>query len=114
MSVSSFDVPYDWRDLAERGVEQGRKVFEGVLAAAERTIGDRFEGGANPIAARALGYAESNGHAAFDLASKLVRAKDPQEVFALQRDFLKTQFAALQTQAKELGDALLKGAAPGF
>ncbi len=52
-------------------------------------------------------------NAAFDVASKLVRAKDPQEAFALQSDYLKAQFAALQTQAKELGGILQKSGTPG-
>ena len=42
-------------------------------------------------------------NAAFDLAHKLVQAKDPQEALALQSEYMKTQLAALQDQVKELG-----------
>ena len=41
--------------------------------------------------------------AAFDLAQKLVRAEDVNEVLALQSEFARAQMAAMQTQAKELG-----------
>jgi hypothetical protein len=48
------------------------------------------------------------------VASKLVRARDPQEALALQNDYLKGRFGALQTQAKELGGILQKSVAPGL
>ena len=51
-------------------------------------------------------------NAAFDLAHQLAHAKDPQEAFALQSKFLKTQLDALQTQAKELGALIQKSASP--
>ena len=42
------------------------------------------------------------------LAQKLVQAKDPQEVFQLQSEFLKSQFSAFQEQTKELSSAFQK------
>jgi hypothetical protein len=42
-----------------------------------------------------------------------VQAKDPQEAFALQSEYLKTQLAALQEQAKEIGTLIQKSAIPG-
>jgi len=60
-----------------------------------------------------LSYAEQNVNAAFELAHRLVQAKDPQEAFALQNEFLKAQLSALQSQAKELG-ALIQKSAPTF
>ena len=45
---------------------------------------------------------------AFDLADKLVHAKDIQEVMALQADFLKAQMANIQAQTKELGETMQK------
>ena len=59
-----------------------------------------------------LSYAEQNVNAAFDLAHKLVRAKDPQEALTLQSEYLRTQIAALQAQAKELGSLIQKGMIP--
>jgi phasin family protein len=49
-------------------------------------------------------------NAAFDLAQKLVHAKDPQEAFALQSEYLKKQIESLQGQAKELGAIIQKTA----
>ena len=41
------------------------------------------------VSSQALSYAEQNVNAAFDFAQKLVQAKDPQEAFALQSEYLK-------------------------
>jgi len=113
MSASPFDVPTDFRDLAERGVEQARTAFEGFLAMAQRTAGAGADAAgqtaAQSLAARVLGFTEQNAKAAFDLAGKLVRARDPQEVLALQSEYMKSQIAALQAQAQEIGSALQKG-----
>ncbi len=105
MSASPFDVPNDLRDFAERSVEQARKAFEAFLAVAQRTAGAAGggQGGVKSIASHVLGYTEQNVNTAFDLANRLVRAKDPQEAFALQSEYLKSQLSSLQTQAKELG-----------
>ncbi len=119
MSNSPFEVPNELRDFAERSVEQARKAFEGFLAVAQRTAGvageavHSGEGGAKSVGAHVLAYTEQNVNAAFELAHKLVRAKDPQEAFALQSEYLKIQLAALQAQAKELGVLFQKGLTPG-
>ena len=119
MSNSPFEIPNELRDFAERSVEQARKAFEGFLTVAQRTAGvagdaaSTSQGGAKSVSAHVLAYTEQNVNAAFDLAQKLVKAKDPQEVLALQSEFMKTQLAALQNQAKELGSVIQKSVTPG-
>jgi len=118
MTNSPFEVPSELRDLAERSVEQARKAFESFLAVAQRAAGAAGDAGnANPgvksVGAHVLTYTEQNVNAAFELANKVVRAKDPQEAFALQSEYLKTQLAALQMQAKELAELLQKSVTPG-
>jgi phasin len=114
MTNSPLEVPNELRDFAERSVEQARKAFEGFLAVAQRAAGDAntSQPGANSVGARVLTYTKQNVNAAFELANKVVRAKDPQEAIALQGEYLKTQLAMLQTQAKEFGNILQKGTAP--
>lgn len=51
---------------------------------------------------RGFGYAQQNINAAFDLAQKLVRAKNVQEAMELQAEFVRGQLAAMQDQAQEL------------
>jgi phasin len=118
MANSPFEVPNEMRDFAERSVEQARKAFEGFLAVAQRASGvagelsKTSEGGAKSVGSHVLSYTERNVNAAFDLAQKLVKAKDPQEALALQSEYLKTQLSVLQEQARELGSVLQKSMTP--
>jgi phasin len=109
MPNSPFEIPNELRDFAERSVEQARKAFEGFLTVAQRASGVAGDAGTTPqsgaktVSAHVLSYTERNVNAAFDLAQKLVRAKDPQEALALQSEYMRTQLTVLQEQAKELG-----------
>jgi phasin len=106
---ATYEVPAEMRDLAEKSVDQARKAIDGFMGAARKTV-DTFEGSASTVQASAkdmttktFSYAEQNIEAAFDLAQKLVRAKDVQEAMQIQAEFVRSQFAALQTQMKEFG-----------
>jgi phasin len=119
MASAPFEIPSELRDFAERSVEQARKAFEGFLSVAQRTAGAAGEAvsttpsGAKSMSAHILAYTEQNVNAAFDLAQKLVKAKDPQEALALQSEYMKSQLAALQNQAKELAAVFQKSVTPG-
>lgn len=119
MTNPPYEVPSELRDFAERSVEQARKAFEGFVSVAQKAA-ETMDGAAQQahsetknMGSQILSYAEQNVNAAFELAHKLVQAKDPQEAFALQNEFLKAQLSALQSQAKELG-ALIQKSAPSF
>jgi phasin len=118
MSNPPFEVPTDLRDFAERSVDQARKAFEGFVTVAQKAAGavdsasTTVQTNVKSVSAQALSYAEQNVNAAFDLADKLVKAKDPQEAFSLQSEYLKTQLAKLQEQAKEIGSLIQKSASP--
>ena len=107
----SFEIPAEMRDFAERSVEQARKAMDGFIGAAQRTV-DTLEGSANTVQASAkdmtrktFAYAEQNIQAAFDLAQRMVRAKDLQEAMQVQADFVRSQFEAMQTQMRDFGTA---------
>lgn len=100
-------IPSQVRELAEKNFEQAREAFLGFIGAAQKATGaaDALPSGAKDAVAKAITFAENNVNAAFDLAQKLLHAKDMQEIFTLQTEYAKTQLAAIQTQAKELGAA---------
>ncbi len=111
----NYEVPAEMREFAEKSVEQARKALDGFIGAARKTV-DTFEGSANTVQAsakdmtqRTFSIAEQNITAAFDLAQRLVRAKDVQEVVRIQSEFVRSQFEAMQSQMKELG-TLAQGA----
>lgn len=111
-------IPAEMRDFAERSVIQARKAFEGFMGAVYKTSANTEaaadagaqEAGVKDLGAKAVAFAESNVNAAFDLAEKLVHAKDVQEVLSLQAEYLKSQIEAVQQQAREMGEAVQKAA----
>jgi phasin len=100
--------PDDMRDLAERSVEQARRAFEGFLGAAEQTVAsferrsESLQTASRDVTRRAFAYAGDNIGAAFDLAQKLARARDYEEVVRLQMEFLRLQMASFQGQIASL------------
>jgi phasin len=105
----NYEVPAEMRDFAEKSVEQARKAIDGFMGAARKTA-DTLEGSAQTvqvstkdITQKTFSYAEQNISAAFDLAQRLVRAKDVQEAMQIQAEFVRSQFSSMQTQMKEFG-----------
>ncbi|AWM88143.1 phasin [Microvirga sp. 17 mud 1-3] len=107
--TTGYEIPEEMRDFAEKSVEQARKAMDGFLGAAQKTV-DTFEGSANTAQAsmkdatrKTLTYAELNIAAAFDLAQKMVRAKNVQEAMQYQAEFVRSQVESMQTQMREFG-----------
>jgi phasin len=114
-----YAVPAEMRDFADRSVQQARKAFEGFMGAVKKSSGALEQAtSSSPLnvagaSSKAVTLAEKNVTAAFDLAQKLVHAKDIQEVMAIQSEYMKTQMAAIQEQTRELGEAFTKSMTPG-
>ena len=112
MTSPNYEIPAEMRDFAEKSVAQARKAFEGFMTAAQKAANtvdsttQVVQNQAKDLGAKAVSYAEQNVNAAFDHAQRLTRAKDVQEVMALQAEFVKTQMANIQAQAKEFGSII--------
>jgi phasin len=110
----NLDVPTQMRQFAEQSVEQAKKAVDGFLTAAHKTAvtletqASTAQSGAKDVGQKVMGFAEQNINTSFEFAQKLVRAKDIQEVMALQQEFLKSQMQAMQAQAKDLGASAAK------
>ena len=108
MSKTPYEIPNEMRDFAEKSVDQARKAFEGYMDAAQQAAGKLETSaqsvgvGAKDATSKAVTFASHNVNAAFELAQKLVSARDIQQVLAIQTEFAKTQLAAIQKQAQEL------------
>jgi phasin len=118
MTNLNLEIPSEVREFAEKTVDQARKAFDSYVAAAQKATA-QSEAAASTLASsakelnsKAITFAESNVKAAFDLADKLVKAKDPKEFLAIQSEFLKSQVASVQEQAKALGEAVKKAVTP--
>ncbi len=105
----NYEVPGEMREFAEKSVDQAKKAFESFVGAARKTA-DTMQGSAEMartnaqgVTSRGFELAEQNINAAFDFAKRLVRTRDLQEAAQLQAEFVRSQFAAMQSQAKEIG-----------
>jgi phasin len=114
--ANPYEIPSEMRDFAERSVAQARKAFDGFMGAVHKTS-ETVNGGTAPamsgakdVSTKAVTFTETNVNAAFDLAEKLVHAKDVQEVMTLHADFVKTQIEAFQRQAREMGETFQQAA----
>ena len=107
----NFEVPTQMRQFAEQSLEQARKAVDGFLTTAQKTAATLetqasvAQTGAKDVGQKAMGFAEQNIANSFEFAQKLVRAKDIQEVMALQQEYLQHQMKAMAEQAKDLGMA---------
>jgi len=114
----NLEIPAEVREFAEKTVDQARKAFDGYVAAAQKAaaqteaVAENAAAGVKDVSAKAISYAEANVKAAFDLAESLVKAKDPKEILSIQSEYLKAQVAAVQEQAKALGDAVKAAMTP--
>ena len=106
-----FTVPPEMRALAEKSVEQARKAFDGFVSAAERATSELEQRakatrvGAQDVTHKAISFAEQNVASSFDLAQKLVAARDISEVVKLHADYVRRQMQVLSEQARELGQS---------
>jgi phasin len=117
MAQDNFQVPPEMRALAEQSMEQAKKAFDGFMTATHNTISTvesqtaAVQAGARDMTQKAVGFAEKNVAASFEFAQRLVRARDAQEVMALQAEYVKNQMQALNQQAQELGQTAASNAA---
>jgi phasin len=106
----NFEIPQEMRAFAEKSVEQARKAFDGYIAAAQRAVSmfdstsAETRGGVKEVGEKAMSFAERNIAASFELAQKLVRTRDVEEMLRLQAEYVQAQMKVLAEQAKELNE----------
>jgi hypothetical protein len=59
---------------------------------------------------KAVAFAEANVNAGFELAQRLLHAKDPQEMGSIYQNHLKEQMEKMTAQFRELGSVISKPA----
>jgi phasin len=111
-----MEIPPEMRAFAEKSVEQARQAFEGFISAAHNAV-NALEGqaetarkGAKDVTEKAMGFTQQNIATSFAFAQQLMRAKDVQDMFKMQADFIKSQMQVYTEQAKALGETTSKAA----
>lgn len=118
MAQSPFEIPQQMRDIAEKNVEQARAAYDQFMGAmmqavdmwSKATSSNEMTSGFKAVQERATSFAKQNAVAGFALGSALAKAKDIQEVLALQSRYAQAQMQAYALQAQELGQLMTQAA----
>jgi hypothetical protein len=94
------------RDAVSKYMAESAKMREKVGTGVKATYS-----AAKDMNDKAVAFAESNVAAGFELAQRLLQAKDPQEMGAIYQSHLKEQMEKMNAQFRELG-ALMGRPAP--
>jgi hypothetical protein len=100
----------DWmREMTEQSLSQSRNLFEGFLTTARNAV-DNIDQQASEIRERSMLLAAETASNTFNFAHKVIRMKEPQELFQLHSEFISRQAQAIADQSKELGQSIMQGA----
>jgi phasin len=107
-NTPEFEIPAPVREIATKSVEQAKDAYSRFADAAKQAQDmiakstEVFTVGAKELQEKTLAYAEANTRAGFDVASKLVKARDVKEALDIQTQFARTQMETFAQQAQEL------------
>jgi phasin len=115
-TTPKLEVPEAMREFADQSVSQARKAFDTFMDNAQTAVG-KMEDSASTAKAtgsgmqkEAMEFAEEQVTGAFDLAQKMVRAKDAQELMEIQATYMRQQMQAMTQQAKDVGEKMTAAA----
>jgi hypothetical protein len=103
------DNPFPLSEIITQGYEQTRKAMESYLDFVEKNVK------AAPwldtdLTKKMKTFTEQNIAAASEFAQKASKAKDFQDFWRIQTEFMQAQWKAFTEQTKELTDSAAKGA----
>lgn len=110
----NFEIPEQMRNFAEESVSKAEEAYKGFLDAAQKAqnilteSSQNMTAGTQELQEKAMGYASENMKANFDLATRLVQAKDMKEALEIQSDFAKEQMETYSKQAQEISKLMGK------
>ena len=111
-----FEIPQNMRELAEQSLEQAKKAYNQFMETSRNAqdlleqSSDTMTSSAKEVQQKAIEYAESNMQAGFDLANKLVLAKDMMEALQIQSTYTRQQMEAYTRQVQELSNLMASAA----
>ena len=101
------EIPTDMRKITEQTMEQVGTAINAYLQFFQRGVPSNFMSGSE-LTNKVLIHAEQNVASAFEFARRLLQVKDPQDLFMLQREFIRAQLQAMAEQAKDLSETATK------
>ena len=93
------------KDAVSKYMAESQKMREKVDSSVQASYSSAKE-----MNEKAVAFAEANVVAGFELAQRLLQAKDPQEMGAVYQSHLKEQMEKMNAQFRELGSLMSKPA----
>jgi hypothetical protein len=100
------------REMAQATLDKAKDAVSKYMAESQK-LREKADSGvrasystAKEMNDKAVAYAEANVAAGFELAQRLLQAKDPQEMGTVYQSHLKEQMERMNTQFRELGSAM--------
>ena len=100
------------REMAQTTLDKAKEAVSKYMTESQK-LREKADSGvratystAKDMNEKAVAFAEANVAAGFDLAQRLLRAKDPQEIGAVYQSHLKEQMERMNAQFRELGSAM--------
>ncbi len=107
-AMPEIEVPAGVREFAEKSVDQAQVVYGQFRDAAQETVdmldesATALKDGTAGVQIKAIDFAQANILSGFDLARKMIAAKDAKEVVDLQAGYARDQVKVVTEQAREL------------
>jgi hypothetical protein len=102
------------REMAQTTLDKAKDAVSKYMAETQKMREKADSGvratysGVKEINDKAVAYAEANVAAGFELAQKLLQAKDPQEMGTVYQNHLKEQMEKMNAQFREFGSLISK------
>jgi phasin len=111
-----LEIPASVREIASKSVEQAQDAYNRFVDAARQAQSmivkstEMFTVGAKELQEKTLAYAEANTRAGFDVATRLVKARDVKEAMDIQTQYARNQMETYAQQAQEISRVLASAA----
>lgn len=105
------EIPAAVREAAEKSISEARKAVERMLDATRDTMtaaearGSSIRADGQAMSQKVMTFTHANIQSAFDLAERMARAKNVEEIMRLQAEYATRQAANAGQQTQELGSA---------
>ena len=100
------------REMAQTTLDKAKEAVSKYMTESQK-LREKADSGvratyssAKEMNEKAVAFAEANVAAGFELAQRLLQAKDPQEMGAVYQSHLKEQMERMNEQFRELGNAM--------
>lgn len=109
MAKSGGDNPFPLSEMMTQGFEQTRKAMESYLDFVEKNVKATPWSGTD-LTKKMKNFTEQNIAAASEFAQKASSARDFQDFWRIQTEFMQVQWKAFAEQTKELAESATKSA----